>query len=212
MQSDNSGFAALKPAIITKVNVDVTKIHPFGPSSNGSTLTHFLERRNMDPLYAKHVKPGQEVPSGTVETVPGFEPAFKAVVTFGGDWFSMDADGKHGRVNFRGIAQTEDGQQIDVRTFGIIDTSNPAASKTWPRSLLVTQVCFAADYSAYLEISMTGELIYTTVARTEYLVSDPKLKFLESTMLVGNARVIVDQTGVTIENRQSIVVATAVDE
>ncbi|KAK8037114.1 hypothetical protein PG991_001428 [Apiospora marii] len=195
MQSDNSGFAALKPAIITKVNVDVTKIHPFGPSSNGSTLTHFLERRNMDPLYAKHVKPGQEVPSGTVETVPGFEPAFKAVVTFGGDWFSMDADGKHGRVNFRGIAQTEDGQQIDVRTFGIIDTSNPAASKVFNLHPDMATVPFGH-----------------AVARTEYLVSDPKLKFLESTMLVGNARVIVDQTGVTIENRQSIVVATAVDE
>ncbi len=37
--------------------------------------------------------------------MPGFEPAFKAAVTFGGDWFSLDADGKHGRVNFRGIAK-----------------------------------------------------------------------------------------------------------
>jgi hypothetical protein len=37
--------------------------------------------------------------------VPGFEPAFRATVIFGGDWFSLDADGKHGRVNFRGIAK-----------------------------------------------------------------------------------------------------------
>lgn len=47
----------------------------------------------------------QEVPSGTIETVPGFEPAFRADVVFGGDWFSLDADGKYGRVNFRGIAK-----------------------------------------------------------------------------------------------------------
>ncbi|KAG8163843.1 hypothetical protein KVR01_005761 [Diaporthe batatas] len=167
--SEPSGFPSLKPAIITKVNVDVTKIHPFGPTFNGSTLTHF------------------EVPTGTIETVPGFEPAFSAKVTFGGDWFSMDADGKHGRVNFRGIAQTEEGHQIDVRTFGII-TMVPAAEKIFT-----------------LQPDMASVGFGHAAARTEYLVSDPKLKFLESSFIVGSAQVIVDQTGVTIENRQSIV-------
>lgn len=45
----------------------------------------------------------------------------------------------------------------------------------------------------------------TTAARVEYLVSDPRLKFLEHSFVVGNARIIIDELGVTIENRQSIV-------
>jgi hypothetical protein len=43
-----------------------------------------------------------------------------------------------------------------------------------------------------------------TAARVEYLVSDPKLKFLEHNFIVGNAQIIIDEQGVTIENRQSI--------
>jgi hypothetical protein len=42
-------------------------------------------------------------------------------------------------------------------------------------------------------------------ARVEYLVSDPRLKFLEHSYIVGNAQIIIDEQGVTIENRQSIV-------
>jgi hypothetical protein len=34
---DQVGFAALKPALITKVQVDVSKIHPFGILSWHST-------------------------------------------------------------------------------------------------------------------------------------------------------------------------------
>jgi hypothetical protein len=41
-------------------------------------------------------------------------------------------------------------------------------------------------------------------ARVEYLVSDPKLKFLEHAFVVGNAQIIINEQGVTIENRQSI--------
>ena len=51
----------------------------------------------------------------------------------------------------------------------------------------------------------TGE-----AAKSEYIVSDPKLKFLENSILVGNAQIIVDETGVTVENRQSLVVPTEV--
>ncbi|KAI1387730.1 uncharacterized protein F4822DRAFT_291171 [Hypoxylon trugodes] len=167
-----AGFAALKPAIISKVHVDLAKIHPFGTALNGSKLIHF------------------ECPTGTIESVPGFEPAFKATVTFGGDWFSMDADGQHGRVDFKGIAVTEDGHQIDLRTYGIV-TMGPEASKVFNLQPDMCTVPFG-----YIP------------AKSEYIVSDPKLKFLESSVLVGNARVIVDETGVTVENRQSLVLAT----
>ncbi|KUI54198.1 hypothetical protein VP1G_10660 [Cytospora mali] len=73
-------------------------------------------------------------------------------MTFGGDWFQMDADGKHGRVNFRGIAQTE------------------------------------------------------------YLVADPKLRFLESSFIVGSAQVLGHENGVNIQNRQSLVITPKVSE
>ncbi|CAN8104618.1 unnamed protein product [Discula destructiva] len=174
--STQPGFASLKPAIISKVTVDPTKIHPFGPSFNGSILTHF------------------EVPTGTIETVPGFEPAFKAKVTFGADWFSMDPDGKHGRVNFKGIAQTEDGHQIDIRTRGII-TMVPEAAKIFT-----------------LQPDMASVGFGHAAAKTEYLVTDPALKFLENSYLVGSAQIIVDQNGVTIENRQSLVTTPKIDE
>ncbi|KAF3011503.1 hypothetical protein E8E14_008157 [Neopestalotiopsis sp. 37M] len=172
MATDLQAFAALKPALISKVHVDVTKIHPFGVAHNGSKLTHF------------------ECPSGTIESVPGFEPAFKADITFGGDWFSMDADGQHGRVDFRGIARTEEGQEIDVRVFGIVKMG-PEAAKLFG-----------------LQPDMATVPFGWITAKCEYIVSDPKLKFLENNVLVGNARAIVDANGVTIENRQSIVLAT----
>jgi hypothetical protein len=47
---------------------------------------------------------GQELPTGTITTIPGFEPAFKAKVVFGADWLSVDPDGKRARVDVRGIA------------------------------------------------------------------------------------------------------------
>jgi hypothetical protein len=37
--------------------------------------------------------------------VPGFEPAFKANVSFGADWFTIDHDNKFGRVDIRAIAK-----------------------------------------------------------------------------------------------------------
>ncbi|KAJ5736901.1 uncharacterized protein N7483_002026 [Penicillium malachiteum] len=176
MATDNAGFPALKPALITRIHVDPTKIRPFGVSHTGSSLIHF------------------EVPSGTVETVPGFEPEFKAEIVFGGDWFVMDADGKHGRVNFRGIAKTDDGHVIDIRTFGTVDMV-PAAAKVFT-----------------LQPDMASVPFGHAAARIEYLVNDPKPKFLENSFLVGNAQVIIDETGVTIENRQSIVLTPTIQE
>jgi hypothetical protein len=37
--------------------------------------------------------------------VPGFEPAFKANISFGADWFTIDFDHKFGRVDVRAIAK-----------------------------------------------------------------------------------------------------------
>jgi hypothetical protein len=37
--------------------------------------------------------------------VPGFEPKFKAEVSFGADWLSFDPDGKYARINLKGIAK-----------------------------------------------------------------------------------------------------------
>lgn len=47
----------------------------------------------------------QATPTGTIETVPGYEPAFKATVNFGADWLRFDPDGSHGRIDLRGIAK-----------------------------------------------------------------------------------------------------------
>jgi len=47
-------------------------------------------------------------------------------------------------------------------------------------------------------------MLVDTAERAEYLVSDSKLKFLEHSFVVGNAQIIIDEKGVTIENRQSI--------
>ncbi|RKU46354.1 hypothetical protein DL546_001778 [Coniochaeta pulveracea] len=134
-----------------------------------------------------------EVPSGTIETVPGFEPAFKATVVFGADWFSTDADGKHGRVDFKGIATTEDGHVIDVRTKGIIDMTAPAAAKVFT-----------------LQPDMASVPFGHAAANVEYLASDPKLKFLEYSYFVGSAQIIIDEQGVTLGNRQSIVLTPPV--
>lgn len=50
--------------------------------------------------------PWQGTPTGSIESVPGFEPTFKAKVNFGADWLSFDPDGKHARVDVRGMARS----------------------------------------------------------------------------------------------------------
>ncbi|KAI1444242.1 hypothetical protein F5Y02DRAFT_419335 [Annulohypoxylon stygium] len=85
MSGELSGFPTLKPAIITKVNIG--ELNDLGTIHNGSRLMHF------------------GTPTGTIESVPGFEPAFKATVNFGADWLSFDPDGTHGRIDLRGMAK-----------------------------------------------------------------------------------------------------------
>lgn len=43
--------------------------------------------------------------SGTITTVEGFEPKLELEIVYGGDWFYIDPDQEHGRVNVRGIAR-----------------------------------------------------------------------------------------------------------
>lgn len=57
MTAQQNGFPALKPALITKVHIDPTKIRPFGISSlilhtilgEGQSLTSGQESATMDP-------------------------------------------------------------------------------------------------------------------------------------------------------------------
>ena len=56
----------------------------------------------------------QNTPTGTIETVPGYEPAFKANVDFGADWLSFDPDGKHARIDLKGMARFVDGIYYEI--------------------------------------------------------------------------------------------------
>ncbi|TAQ86978.1 hypothetical protein B7494_g4681 [Chlorociboria aeruginascens] len=100
-------FPSAKPAIITKVNV--TAAHEVGERNIGSKLIHY------------------ETPTGTIETVEGFEPAFKANIVFGADWITYDPDGKHARIDLASIATTEDGGSIDYRYTGVITITEDVA-------------------------------------------------------------------------------------
>jgi hypothetical protein len=42
----------------------------------------------------------KETPTGTIETVEGFEPQFKGKVVFGADWLEFDPDQKHATYVF----------------------------------------------------------------------------------------------------------------
>lgn len=131
-------------------------------------------------------------PTGTIETVPGFEPAFKASVNFGADWLSFDPDGKHARINLRGMAKTEEGHPIDFRYKGVIACASDVM-KIFNQDPEMKSVPFG----------------YATGSHT-FLVADPKLKDLENSTFVSNGRIIVSETGLTVETRQSKVVPSTV--
>jgi hypothetical protein len=104
--------------------------------------------------------------------------------------------------------RTDDGHQIDVRTYGIIDLgASEAATKVFTLQPDMASVPFGVAGKSVFWISwaIADSIFFEPAARTEYIVSDPRLKFLESSFIVGNAQVIIDQNGVTIENRQSLV-------
>ncbi|RYP71297.1 hypothetical protein DL771_004874 [Monosporascus sp. 5C6A] len=168
MAQQPSGFPSLKPAIITKV--DIGDVNPLGVIHNGSKLTHY------------------GTPTGTIETVPGFEPAFKATVNFGADWLSFDPDGNHGRIDLRGMARTEEGHSIDFRYTGVIKMA-PEVHKIFDMQPDMATVPFG----------------FATGSHT-FLVADPALKLLENSTFVSNGRIIVHEKGLIVETRQSLVV------
>ncbi|KAK2057593.1 hypothetical protein LY76DRAFT_515943 [Colletotrichum caudatum] len=170
MSATLTGFPSLKPAVITKVKIG--DINDLGQIFNGSKMTHFA------------------IPTGTIETVPGFEPAFKANVVFGADWMSFDPDGKFARVDLRGIAKTEGGFTIDFRASGVI--------RLVPEVLKIVT----------MDPSMATTPFGAVTATHSFLTADPALKSLESSVFCSNSRFIVSETGLGVETRQALVVAS----
>ncbi|KAH7311414.1 hypothetical protein B0I35DRAFT_438033 [Stachybotrys elegans] len=168
--SELSGFPTLKPAIITKVNIG--DVQPLGVMHNGSKMTHY------------------GTPSGTIESVPGYEPAFKATVNFGADWLSFDPDGQFGRIDLRGMARTENGSSIDFRYVGVIRMA-PEVHKIFDQDPDMATVPFG----------------FATGSHT-FVVADPALKDLENSVFVSNGRILVEESGLVVETRQSLVVAS----
>ncbi|KAI0142855.1 hypothetical protein GGR57DRAFT_485054 [Xylariaceae sp. FL1272] len=174
MASVPTGYPTLKPAIIFTVKAG--EVSSFGVTHTGSTLSHFTTA------------------SGTIESIPGFEPAFKGDIRFAGDWLSFDADGKHARIDFKGVAKTAEGHSIDFTYKGIID--------------MAPEVKMIFDGHADSKTIPFGR----STGYNTYIVSDESLKFLENSIFVTNSRIIVAKDGLTIESRQSLVVAsTAMD-
>ncbi|KAK2772275.1 hypothetical protein CKAH01_13978 [Colletotrichum kahawae] len=165
-----TGFPSLKPAVITKVNIG--DINDLGKIFNGSQLTHF------------------GIPTGTIETVAGFEPAFKANVVFGADWLSFDPDSNFARVDLKGIAKTEKGYAIDFRAAGVIRMI-PEIKKIAAMDPTMATIPFGA-----------------ITATHTFLTADPELKMLESSVFCSNSRFIVSETGLSVETRQALVVAS----
>ncbi|KAK9414816.1 putative Lipid/polyisoprenoid-binding YceI-like domain-containing protein [Seiridium unicorne] len=174
MSEQRSGFPELKPAFIIKARVG--NVNPFGVTHTGSKAVHI------------------EVGSGTIETVPGFEPAFKAELNFGADWFTIDHDAKYGRVEIRAIAKTTEGFPIDLRSQGVIELTPPMA-KIFGMEPDMATVPFGSSTS------------WATLT-----VADPALKSLENGLYAGNSRMIVDENGLTVEVRQSLIIASTAEK
>ncbi|KAJ5765404.1 hypothetical protein N7520_004963 [Penicillium odoratum] len=169
-------FATLQPAIVWKVNAGAA--HLVGPRQSGSTLIHF------------------ETPSGTIETVPGFEPHFSAKVVFGADWLEFDPDKKHARINMKAVATTEDGKDISFGYEGIIEL-NEAVMKIFNMEPDSVSVPFGFSTGSH-----------------QFHSGDPALEELQNMTLVGNGRMLVDEETrvITVESRISRVVpATGFD-
>ncbi|KAK5991601.1 hypothetical protein PT974_09886 [Cladobotryum mycophilum] len=170
MAQNFTGFPSLQPAIISRMNID--KQSAFGTVHSGSGLTHIT------------------TPTGTIESIPGFEPAFKAEVNFGADWLSFDADGSHGRIELRAIAKTDKGHAIDFRYNGILKLDDNA-HKLFTGHPDAKSAHFGAS---------TGS--------ASFLVGDPALKALENHIFVTNARIIRGENGLSVETKISLVVAS----
>ncbi|KAJ2984313.1 hypothetical protein NQ176_g60 [Zarea fungicola] len=169
-----SGFPTLQSALITKVRVGDLNDIGTGVVHNGSRFMHFA------------------TPTGALETVPGFEPAFKGYVNCGADWLSFDADGEHARIHLRSIAKTEQGYAIDFRFQGVIQLA-PEVQKIFNMQPDAATVSFGFA---------TGQ--------HQFLVADPVLKKLEHSTFVSNVRILVGENGLAVETRLSLVIAAKV--
>ncbi|KAK2749196.1 hypothetical protein FQN57_006811 [Myotisia sp. PD_48] len=105
MSTLKSGFPALQPAFVMKV--DVGEGNPVGDIYTGSSFIHY------------------NTPTGTLKTVEGFEPKIDAKVVFGGDWLYFDPDKQRARVNLKGVAKTDDGASINFFYSGIANINEP---------------------------------------------------------------------------------------
>ncbi|KAL8907094.1 MAG: hypothetical protein Q9171_005999 [Xanthocarpia ochracea] len=191
MPEELSGFPTLKPAIITKV--DIRDVHDLGTIHNGSKLSHY------------------GTPTGTIKSVPGFEPAFKANVDFGADWLSFDPDGHHARIDLRGMARTEQGHAIDFRYTGVIKMP-PEVSKIFNMDPDMATVPFghaSESFATSIDVEIE-EADEREAGSHTFLVADPALKELENNVFVSNGRIAVTEKGLVVETRQSLVVASTV--
>ena len=50
-----------------------------------------------------------------------FEPKFKFTINSGHDWFSIDADKKHGRMCIKAVATDENGLFVVINTGGVAE-------------------------------------------------------------------------------------------
>ncbi|KAJ5712066.1 hypothetical protein N7488_006222 [Penicillium malachiteum] len=138
----------------------------------------------------------QETPTGTIETVPGFEPQFSAKVVFGADWLEFDPDKKHARINMKAVATTEDGKDISFGYEGIIEL-NEAVMKIFNMEPDSVSVPFGFSTGSH-----------------QFHSGDQALEELQNMTLVGNGHMLVDEETrvITVESRISRVVpATGFD-
>ncbi|GAB1214365.1 hypothetical protein ATERTT37_003527 [Aspergillus terreus] len=160
-------FPSLQPAIVWKVNAG-----------------------------AAHPVEVKETPTGTIETVEGFEPRFKGKVVFGADWLEFDPDQKHARINMKAIATTDEGKEISFGYTGTIEL-NEAVMKIFNQAPDSESVPFGFSTGAH-----------------SFFSGDPSLSELENMTLVGNGRMLVDPETrvITVESRISRVIpATGFD-
>ncbi|EED19834.1 conserved hypothetical protein [Talaromyces stipitatus ATCC 10500] len=163
------------PTVVPAINqvVDVVAKRVVGVRENGPTLIHF------------------EFGKGTLETVEGFEPAFKAEIFHGADWLSFDSDEKHARIDVKAVAQTEDGETINFPYHGVVTLDK--------------------DVLSIFNMEPTSKTIpFGASTNTHYFhCGSEKLKELENMTFIGNSRMIVNEEtrAIQVETRISRVIA-----
>ena len=119
--------------------------------------------------------------------MPGFEPALRADIQLCADWFTLDADGQHGRVNVKGFAKTASGpHNIDFAWTGILAMTE-AVQKIFGQAPDAKTAPFGAG---------SGTWTFRT--------GDPALKVLSDSSWVSSHRLVVNADGtMTVEARVS---------